>query len=83
VPRRKSDVSAELFSQCFDDSFRPPDIAEQIDVLVLHHLSNQLGALRLQASKHLLNVIDGEHDATYTQRVHRCLRVSGGSRLNR
>jgi hypothetical protein len=32
----------------------------------------------LQAPKDALNVVDGEHDAPYAQRVHRCLRLSGG-----
>src|SRR5947207_13093904 len=34
----------------------------------------------LEASKDDLDVVDGEHDATDTQRVHRCVRLSGGGR---
>src|SRR5262245_6033682 len=65
--------SAERLGQCDDDALGAPDVAEPILVLVLHHLANELGAVGPQAGEDLVDVVDGEHDATNAQRVHRCV----------
>src|SRR5438309_7289859 len=74
-----SSPSAELLGQREEDAFGATDVAETVFVLVLHHLADELGAVGLQAGKDVLDVVDGEHDAPDTQRVHRCVRLSGGS----
>src|SRR5438093_1652425 len=71
-------ASVELLRQPDDDALGPADVAEPIAVLVLHHLADEVGAVGLQAGKDVLDVVDGEHDATDTQRVHRCVRLGGG-----
>ena len=35
--------------------------------------------MSLQTGKEVFDTLDGEHDATYTQCVHRCVQLSGGS----
>ena len=55
-------------------------VAEPIAVLVLPQLANEFGAVGVQAGKDVLDVVDGEHDATYAQRVRRCVRLGGGGR---
>ena len=34
----------------------------------------------LQAGKDFFDILNGEHDATYTQRVHRCIQLDAGRR---
>src|SRR5438552_17308736 len=34
----------------------------------------------LQAGKDFFNILNGEHDATYTQRVHRSIQLDAGRR---
>src|SRR5947208_17088545 len=65
--------SAELLGQRDDDALRTAVVTERIAVLVLRHLANEFGAVGAQAAKDVLNVVDGEHDATDAQRVHRCV----------
>src|SRR5438309_688916 len=69
------EVSTELLAQSDDDAFRPADIAKPMRILVLHHFAYQLGPVGEQARNDSVDVIDGEHDATDAQRVHR--RVHG------
>src|SRR6266496_2288418 len=57
--------SAELLGQCDDDARGAADVTEPIGFLVLPKLANEFGALGALARKDVLNVIDGEHDATY------------------
>jgi hypothetical protein len=65
--------SAELLGQCDDDAFGAADVAEPIAVLVLRQLANEFGAVGVQAGKDVVKVFDGERDATYAQRVRRCV----------
>src|SRR6266851_3047774 len=72
--------SAELLGQGDDDALGAADVAEQVFVLVLHHVADEFSAVGAQAGKHVLDVVDGEHDAPYAQCVHGCVRLSGGRR---
>jgi hypothetical protein len=49
-------------------------------LLVLHQLADVFGAVGLQVGKDVLDVLNGEHDATYAQSVRRCVRLNGGRR---
>ena len=49
---------------------------QPVDILVLHHVADELGAVGAEASQCVVQVVDGEHDATVAQGVHRkVLRV--------
>ncbi len=76
-PRRRL---ADLLGQRDDDALGAADVAEPVFVLVLHYFADESGAVGQQAGKDGLDVINGEHDAPYAQRVHGCVRLSGGSR---
>src|SRR5207302_9134281 len=73
--RQPFDRLADLLAQSDDDAFRPADVAKPIRVLVLHDFAYQLGPVGEQARDDSVDVVDGEHDATDAQRVHR--RVHG------
>src|SRR5262245_59256014 len=64
---------AELLRQRDEDSFRAAEITEAIHVLVLRHLAYELGSMPAQAGDHVVDVVDGEHDPTNPQSVHRCV----------
>src|SRR5262249_17886186 len=50
-------------------------------VLILGDFAYELGAMGAQAREDILDVVDGEHDAAYAQRVHWCvLRLSSDRR---
>src|SRR5262245_11160183 len=66
-------ISAELLGQSDDDALRATDVAQAVLVLVLHQLADEFGGVILQAGKYLLDVFNGEHDATYAERVRRCV----------
>src|SRR5215204_1992282 len=66
-------ASAELLGQRDEDALRAPNVAEPILVLVLRHLANELGAMLLQAGNDVVDVVNGEHNATYPERVRRCV----------
>jgi hypothetical protein len=38
-------------------------------IVVLHHLADELGTTSAQAGNDIVDVLDGERDATYVQRV--------------
>src|SRR5258708_451252 len=76
---RAGAASAELVGQGDDDALGAADVAEQVFVLVLHHVADEFSAVGAQAGKDVLDVVDGEHDAPYAKCVHRCARLSGGS----
>jgi len=59
-------ASAELLGQSDDDALGAADITEQVYVLVPHHLTDEPGAVRLQAGDNILDVVDGEHRAKVT-----------------
>src|SRR6266849_622216 len=77
---RLDNRSAELFSQRDDDALGAADVTESIDVLVLHHIAKKFGTMCAQADKDIVDVIDGEHDAPYAQRVRRCVYRLGDDR---
>jgi hypothetical protein len=62
---------AELLGQPDEDSFGPADVAEPVQIFVLNHFSNELGALLAEPGYHPVNVGYREHDAKVTERVHR------------
>src|SRR5689334_1630735 len=66
-------VLLELLSQRDQDALRAADVTEPILVLILGHLAHEFCATSAQAGKDVVDIFDGEHDATYTQRVHRCV----------
>jgi hypothetical protein len=65
VNRSRSNASAELLGQRDDDALGAADVTEPIFVLVLRQLANELGAMGAKAGKDVLDVFDGENDATY------------------
>jgi hypothetical protein len=56
--------SAELFGERDDDAIGPAEVAEPIEILVLRHLADELGAVSPHAGNDLVDVVDGEHDTT-------------------
>src|SRR5947207_2108463 len=61
---------AELLGKRDDDALRPADIGQPVRVLVLH-FANELGPVGAHVRDDSVKTIDGEHDATEAQRVHR------------
>ena len=53
----------EWFCQPDEKSFVSADVAEPIRVLVLNHFANELSAMLVEPGEHLVNVVNGEHDA--------------------
>src|SRR5215831_5055936 len=71
----------ELLGKRNDDALRAADVTEPVHVLILGYFADELSAMGAQAREDILNVVDGEHDATYAQRVHWCvLRFSSNRR---
>src|SRR5262245_56245004 len=71
----------ELLGKRNDDALRAADVTEPVHVLILGYFAYELSAMGAQAREDILNVVDGEHDATYAQRVHWCvLRLSSDRR---
>src|SRR5215217_7354289 len=62
---------AELLGQSDDDPLGAADETEPVAVLVLRDLAEEFGAVCAQAGNDVLDVVDGEHDATDAQRVRR------------
>src|SRR5712691_136585 len=56
--------SAELFGERDDDAIGAAEVAEPIEILVLRHLADELGAVSPHAGNDVVDVVDGEHDAT-------------------
>src|SRR5258708_38335669 len=74
-------ASADPFGQGHDDASGAAEVAEPVDVLVLRHPAEELGAVGAQAPDGVVDVVDGEHDAMHAQRVmRRALRLSAGRR---
>src|SRR6266545_4633525 len=67
-------ASEELLGQRDDDARRASHVAESVLVLVLGHLTDELGAVGAQASDRVVDALDGKHDAPEAQRVRRCDR---------
>src|SRR5262249_37824082 len=71
----------ELLGKRDDDALRAADVTEPVHVLVLGDFAYELSAMGTQVREDVLDVVDGEHDATYAQRVHWCvLRLSSDRR---
>src|SRR5262245_9171502 len=67
----------EPLGKCDHNALRAADVTEPVHVLVLSDFADELCAMGAQAREYVLDVVDGEHDATYAQRVHWCvLRLS-------
>src|SRR5690606_823603 len=62
--------STELFGQPDHDALGAADVTEPITVLELLHLTDELGTVAAQPGDHVLDVVDGEHDAADAQRIH-------------
>src|SRR5436189_1434223 len=77
------EVSAELLGQSDDDALRATQEAEPVDVLVLRDLADEFGAVTAQAGNDVVDVVDGEHDAAYAQRVRRRALRLGPDRRRR
>src|SRR3954447_15360195 len=79
----KASISAELLGQSADDALRATQEAEPVAVLVLRDLADELGTVRAQAVNDVVDVLDGEHDAAYAQRVRRRAFRLGSDRRRR
>src|SRR3954464_7702504 len=82
-----ADAPSELLAQRNDNALGAANVAEPVGVLVLDHFADQFGAAVEQARDDGVEVINGEHDAAYSQcvnrRVHRGVRGPGSDRLRR
>src|SRR5919108_467534 len=74
---------AELLGKPDNDAVGAADVAEPIRVLVLHHFAEEFGAVGAQARDHVVDVIDGEHDAADPECVHRNVLGPSSDRLGR
>ena len=63
----------ELLGESDDDALRAADETEPVHVLVLGDFAHEFSAMGAQAREDVVDVVDGEHDATYAQRVRRCV----------
>src|SRR5204862_5085953 len=77
------EVSAELLGQSDDDALRATQEAEPVDVLVLRDLADEFDTVAAQAGNDVVDVVDSEHDAAYTQRVRRRVFRLGSDRRRR
>src|SRR5262245_44634270 len=60
---------SELLGKRDEDALRAANVAEPVPVLVLGDFADELSAMGAQAREDVIEVVDGEHDATYAQRV--------------
>src|SRR4029450_2919798 len=72
----RPEPSADLLRQLDDDPLRAADVAEQIDVLVVHHLADELTAVGSQAGEGGLDAVDGEGEVAEARGVRRRVRVA-------
>src|SRR5262249_45901104 len=73
----------ELLGKRNDNALRAADVAEPVHVLKLSDFAYELSAMGAQAREDILNVVDGEHDATYAQRVYWCVLRFNSDRRRR
>jgi hypothetical protein len=64
---------SELLGKRDRDDLRTANVAEPVHILVLGDIANELSAMCAQARQDVLDIVDGEHDATYAQGVHWCV----------
>ncbi len=72
--------SAELLGESEEKSFRSPDVAEPIRVLVLDYFADELRAELAEPRERIVDVLHGEHDAEVAESVHRGAPVIGDDR---
>src|SRR5215218_7613687 len=75
--------SAELLGQSDDDALGATQEAEPVAVFVLRDLVQEFGTVAAQAGNDVVDVLDGEHDAAYAQRVRRRVFRLGPDRRRR
>ena len=64
-----------------DDGARgAAEVTEPIEVFVFRDRTDELGAMCLHAGDDVVDVVDGEHDATQAERVRWCVRLGGRGR---
>jgi hypothetical protein len=56
-------ASTEFLGEPDEQSFGPPDVAEQIRVIVLDHFAHELRAALAEPGERIVDVLHGEHDA--------------------
>src|SRR5581483_5402840 len=61
--------SAELLGQADDDALGAAHEAEAVAVPVLSDPADELGAVGPEAGEDVVDVVDGEHDPAYSERV--------------
>src|SRR5215217_972104 len=66
-----------------ENALRAAQEAEPVDVLVLRGLSDEFRTVAAQAGNDVVDVVDGEHDAAYAQRVRRRAFRLGSDRRRR
>src|SRR3954454_1573655 len=75
--------SAQLLCQPDDDALRATQEAQPVAVLVLRELADECCTVAAQAGNGVVDVVDGEHDAAYAQRVRRRVLRLGSDRRRR
>jgi len=55
------------------DALGTADETEPVHVLVLSDFADEFSAMGTQAREDVIDIVDGEHDAPYAERVHRCV----------
>src|SRR5690606_39094347 len=59
------------------NSFGTPDVAEAVDVFVVDHFIDHRRTALAEPGEGVVEVLDGEHDAQVSQRVHGGCAVIG------
>jgi len=67
----------KLLGESDEDFFRPANVAESIRVFIPHDFTDELRAMLAEPRYRVVDVVDGEHDAQVTERVHRGVSVIG------
>ena len=67
-------ASEELFSQRYDDARRATHVAEAVQVLVLGHFADELGAMGAHASDSVVDAFDCKHHESGIGPAHPVLR---------
>src|SRR3954447_22866970 len=74
---------ADLLGQSDDDALGAAQEAEPVALLVLRDLADEFATVAAQAGNDVVDVVDGEHDPAYTQRVRRRAFRLGSDRRRR
>src|SRR3954447_13071005 len=70
----------ELLGEPDENSFRAPDVAEPVPILVLDHVPDECRAAFAEPGERIVDVLYREHDAQVTESVHRGATVIGNHR---